>query len=71
MQPLYLALIEDLGRFGLSPGPRCSTSKEPVRCRGCGALGRAVVSVKWGARAREPARPRSSPWTRNTATPLI
>jgi ribosomal protein S27E len=36
-------------RLGLSPQTKVLDLKERVRCRGCGARGRAVVSVKWRA----------------------
>ena len=66
MQPLYLARIEDLGRgdlvqsivrpefllrLGLSPNAKVLDLKGRVRCCGCGARGRAVVSVKWERRS--------------------
>ena len=35
-------------RLGLSPGVKLLDLTGRVRCRGCGARGRAVVSVKWG-----------------------
>jgi ribosomal protein S27E len=34
-------------KLGLSPQTKVLDLKERVRCRGCGARGRAVVSVKW------------------------
>jgi len=34
-------------RLGLSPRTKVLDLKERVRCRGCGARGRAVVSIKW------------------------
>jgi hypothetical protein len=34
-------------RLGLSPQAKVLDLKSRVRCRGCGAKGRAVVSVKW------------------------
>jgi hypothetical protein len=34
-------------RLGLSPSAKVLDLKARVRCRGCGARGRAVVSVKW------------------------
>jgi hypothetical protein len=36
-----------LARLGLSPRDKVLDLKVRVRCRGCGARGRAVVSVKW------------------------
>jgi ribosomal protein S27E len=63
--PLYAARIEDLGRsdFVKVDCAACHHValltadfllrlglKERVRCRGCGARGRAVVSVKWRAK---------------------
>jgi len=35
-------------RLGLSPRAKVMDLKSRVRCRGCAARGRAVVSVKWG-----------------------
>jgi ribosomal protein S27E len=35
-------------RLGLSPQAKVLDLKSRVRCRGCGAKGRAVVLVKWG-----------------------
>jgi hypothetical protein len=35
-------------RLGLSLQAKVLSLKSRVRCRGCGAKGRAVVSVKWG-----------------------
>jgi hypothetical protein len=35
-------------RLGLSPLAKVLDLRSRVRCRGCGATGRAVVSVKWG-----------------------
>jgi hypothetical protein len=36
-----------LSRLGLSPREKVLDLKGRVRCRGCGARGRAVVSIKW------------------------
>jgi len=36
-------------RLGLNPRTQVLDLKERVGCRGCGARGRAVVSVKWRA----------------------
>ena len=36
-----------LARLGLEPRQRVLDLKDRVRCRGCGARGRAVVSIKW------------------------
>jgi len=36
---------------GLALRPRCSTSRRASGAAGCGARGRAVVSVSWSARA--------------------
>jgi hypothetical protein len=46
----HVALLkpEFLLRLGLNPQAKALDLKERVRCRGCGAKGRAVVSVKWG-----------------------
>jgi hypothetical protein len=46
----HVALLtpDFLLRLGLSPGAKVLDLKGRVRCRGCGARGRAVVSVKWG-----------------------
>jgi ribosomal protein S27E len=45
----HLALLapEFLLRLGLSPQSKVLDLKERVRCRGCGARGRAMVSIKW------------------------
>jgi hypothetical protein len=46
----HVALLtpEFLLRLGLSPRTKVLDLTGRVRCRGCGARGRAVVSVKWG-----------------------
>ena len=46
----HVALLRPdfLLRLGLSPQAKVLDLKGRVRCRGCGARGRAVVSVKWG-----------------------
>jgi hypothetical protein len=46
----HIALLtpDFLLRLGLSPQAKVLDLKSRVRCRGCGAKGRAVVSVKWG-----------------------
>jgi hypothetical protein len=46
----HVALLtpEFLFRFGLSPHAKVLDLKWRVRCRGCGARGQAVVSIKWG-----------------------
>ncbi len=36
-----------LSRLGLSPRRKVLDLKDRVRCRGCDARGRAVVSIKW------------------------
>jgi hypothetical protein len=38
-------------RLGLSPRTKVLDLTGRVRCRGCGARGRAVVSIKWGRRS--------------------
>jgi hypothetical protein len=45
----HIALLtpEFLLRLGRSPHTKVLDLKECVRCRGCGAKGRAVVSIKW------------------------
>jgi hypothetical protein len=43
---------EFLLRLGLSPQTKVLDLKERVRCRGCGARGRAVVSIKWRGAGR-------------------
>jgi hypothetical protein len=45
----HVALLapEFLLRLGLTPQTKVLDLKERVRCRGCGAKGRAVVSIKW------------------------
>ena len=45
---------EFLLRLRISPQAKLLDLKERVRCRGCGAKGRAVVSVKWGRQTKEP-----------------
>jgi len=49
----HLALLTPVAllKLGLSPGAKVLDLKQRVRCRGCGARGRAVVSVKWGGGA--------------------
>ena len=37
-----------LSRLRLSPQDKVLDLKDRVRCRACGARGRAVVSIKWG-----------------------
>jgi hypothetical protein len=46
---IHVALLtpEFLLRLALSPQAKVLDLKKRVRCRGCGAKGRAVVSVKW------------------------
>jgi hypothetical protein len=46
----HVALLtpDFLLRLGLSPQAKVLDLKQRVRCRCCGARGRAVVSVKWG-----------------------
>jgi ribosomal protein S27E len=34
-------------KLGLSPHAKVLDLKQRVRCRGCGARGRAVVSIRW------------------------
>ncbi len=46
-QHVALLTPEFLRRLGLSPEAKVLDLKERVRCRGCGAKGRAVVSIKW------------------------
>jgi hypothetical protein len=48
-----LLTLDFLLRLGLSPESKVLDLKSRVRCRGCGARGRAVVSIKWGVRAGE------------------
>ena len=38
-------------KLGLNPRVKVLDLKARVRCRGCGARGRAVVSVRWGPQA--------------------
>ena len=51
----HVALLtpEFLLRLGLSPEAKVLDLKRRVRCRGCGARGRALVSIKWGGRSFE------------------
>jgi len=46
----HVALLtpDFLLRLGLSPSAKVLDLKSRVRCRGCGAKRRAVVSGKWG-----------------------
>jgi hypothetical protein len=46
----HVALLtpDFLLRLGLNPSGKVLDLQIWVRCRGCGARGRAVVSVKWG-----------------------
>jgi ribosomal protein S27E len=46
----HVALLthDFLLRLGLSPHTKVLELTGRVRCRGCGAKGRAIVSVKWG-----------------------
>jgi hypothetical protein len=46
-QHVALLTPEFLLRLGLSPQAKVLDLKGRVRCRGCGARGRAVFSVKW------------------------
>jgi hypothetical protein len=48
----HVALLtpEALLRAGLSPVIKVLDLKARLRCRGCGAKGRAVVSIKWARR---------------------
>jgi hypothetical protein len=50
----HVALLtpEALLRVGLSPAAKVLDLKEQFRCRGCGAKGRAVVSISGASRAR-------------------
>jgi hypothetical protein len=50
----HVALLtpEFLRRLGLSPQAKVLDLKWRVRCRGCGAKGRAVVSIKWRRESR-------------------
>jgi hypothetical protein len=57
-QHVALLTQEFLRRLGLDPRTKVLDLQGQVRCRGCGARGRAVVSVKWGARTGEPRLPR-------------
>ena len=49
--------------LGFSPSAKVLDLKWRVRCRGCGARGRAVVSIKWGAPERVS---RDCPWHRRS-----
>jgi ribosomal protein S27E len=46
----HIALLtpDSLLRLGLKPQAKVLDLKSRVRCRGCGAKRRAVVSVQWG-----------------------
>jgi hypothetical protein len=41
-----------LSRLGLSPRGKVLDLQGRARCRGCGARGRAVVSIKWAKSAQ-------------------
>jgi ribosomal protein S27E len=49
----HVALLtpEFLVRLGLNPQTKVLGLKERVRCRGCGARGRADISIKWQRRS--------------------
>jgi ribosomal protein S27E len=64
----HVALVspEFLLRLGLNPRSKVLDLTGRVRCRGCGARGRAVISVKWGkAIAGEPRFPLAPASARN------
>jgi ribosomal protein S27E len=44
---LALLTPESLLRLGLSPQTKVLDLKERVRCRECGARGRALATIKW------------------------
>ena len=48
----HVALLtaDALLKLGLSTAVKVLDLKTRVRCRGCGAKGRALVSVRWGRR---------------------
>jgi hypothetical protein len=50
----HVALLtpEFLLQLGLSTQAKVLDLKWRVRCRGCGARGRAVVSIKWGRESK-------------------
>jgi hypothetical protein len=54
----HIALLtpEALLRAGLRPTAKVLDLKGRLRCRGRGRKGRAVVSIKWRGRARNPGR---------------
>jgi hypothetical protein len=54
----HVALLtpEALLRAGLRPTAKVLDLKGRLRCRGCGRKERAVVSIKWRGRARNPGR---------------
>ena len=45
-----LLIPEALLRAGLNPSAKVLDLKGRLRCRGCGAKGRAVVPIKWRER---------------------
>ena len=59
----HVALLspEFLLRLGLSPQAKVLDLKDRVRCRGCGARRRAVVSIKWRRQPCEPVHPSRGP----------
>jgi hypothetical protein len=52
-QHVALLTPEALLRAGLSPAAKVLDLKGRLRCRGCGAKGRAAVSIKWRGQAAE------------------
>ena len=59
----HVALLtpDFLLRLGLSPQAKVLDLKLRVRCRGCGARGRAVVSMRWGRRRGRVSHPALTP----------
>jgi len=45
-----------LNQLGLSPRDKVLDLKKRVRCRGCGARGRAVISIKWPSQSPDRSR---------------
>ncbi|HKM69427.1 MAG TPA: hypothetical protein VJX94_05035 [Stellaceae bacterium] len=58
----HVALLtpEFLQWLGLSPQAKVLDLKWRVRCRGCGARGRAVVSIRWGREGGSPMKAAAS-----------
>jgi hypothetical protein len=45
-----------LNRLGINPLHKVLDLQDRVRCRGCGARGRAIVSIRWGSQSTDTPR---------------